>query len=130
MWGKITSCMDFLVLFCGILRMQWIRWSCIWGQCAAQLNLPKFKEVELPDCLKFKDQSAQNKNPFSPVLDHQLNTLDIIGSLNYIHHLAWINSTCFVTEIINNVCLFQYEYALRQLYALVNLCEGGYPIDR
>ncbi|KAF4788653.1 Legumain [Turdus rufiventris] len=23
-----------------------------------------------------------------------------------------------------------YEYALRQLYALVNLCEGGYPIDR
>uniref|UniRef100_A0A803VGP2 legumain n=1 Tax=Ficedula albicollis TaxID=59894 RepID=A0A803VGP2_FICAL len=22
-----------------------------------------------------------------------------------------------------------YEYALRQLYALVNLCEGGYPID-
>ncbi|XP_054256111.1 legumain [Indicator indicator] len=23
-----------------------------------------------------------------------------------------------------------YEYALRQLYALVNVCEGGYPIDR
>ncbi|KAI1237645.1 hypothetical protein IHE44_0013728 [Lamprotornis superbus] len=23
-----------------------------------------------------------------------------------------------------------YEYALRQLYALVNLCEGGYPIER
>ncbi|KFV56634.1 Legumain, partial [Gavia stellata] len=23
-----------------------------------------------------------------------------------------------------------YEYALRQLYALVNICEGGYPIDR
>ncbi|MBN3309658.1 legumain [Amia ocellicauda] len=24
----------------------------------------------------------------------------------------------------------QYEYALRHLYALVNLCEGGYPTDR
>ncbi|KAJ8411924.1 hypothetical protein AAFF_G00155620 [Aldrovandia affinis] len=24
----------------------------------------------------------------------------------------------------------EYEYALRQLYALVNLCEGGYPADR
>ncbi|XP_054826951.1 legumain [Eublepharis macularius] len=24
----------------------------------------------------------------------------------------------------------QYEYALRQLYALVNVCEVGYPIDR
>lgn len=25
---------------------------------------------------------------------------------------------------------FQYEYALRHLYALVNLCERGYPADR
>ncbi|KAM3871193.1 legumain [Diretmus argenteus] len=24
----------------------------------------------------------------------------------------------------------EYEYALRHLYALVNLCEGGYPVDR
>ncbi|KYO45490.1 legumain [Alligator mississippiensis] len=24
----------------------------------------------------------------------------------------------------------KFEYALRQLYALVNVCEGGYPIDR
>jgi len=53
----------------------------------------------------------------------------LIASLNYFHSLVWINSS-FITEIINNVCLFQYEYALRQLYALVNVCEGGYPIDR
>lgn len=25
---------------------------------------------------------------------------------------------------------FQYEYALRQLYVLVNVCELGYPTDR
>lgn len=26
--------------------------------------------------------------------------------------------------------LLQYEYALRHLYVLVNLCEKPYPVDR
>uniref|UniRef100_A0A8C5GKT0 Legumain n=1 Tax=Gouania willdenowi TaxID=441366 RepID=A0A8C5GKT0_GOUWI len=31
---------------------------------------------------------------------------------------------------LTRVCVFQFEYALRHLYALVNLCERGYSTDR
>lgn len=36
--------------------------------------------------------------------------------------------TVYIEVVI--VLVLQYEYALRHLYALVNLCEGGYPTDR
>lgn len=81
--------------------------------------------------MKFKEQSEQKKDPFSLVLDWQLKTLNI-NSIS--KSLQWFHLDkqylLFITEMISNVCLFQYEYALRQLYALVNICEGGYPIDR
>lgn len=33
------------------------------------------------------------------------------------------------TILTYDLC-FQYEYALRHLYALLNLCERGYPTGR
>lgn len=84
--------------------------------------------------MKFKEQSAQKKDAFNLVLDrhdHQLNTLSINSISKVLPQFSLDKQyLLFITEIINNVCLFQYEYALRQLYALVNVCEEGYPIDR
>lgn len=36
----------------------------------------------------------------------------------------------FIVSVTLFYCVLQYEYALRHLYALVNLCEGGYEAKR
>lgn len=81
-----------------------------------QLNLPS--EVQRAKC--------SEERSFLPSTGLSRLSSILIASLIYSHNSVWINNTINV----NDVFLFQYEYALRQLYALVNVCEGGYPIDR